>query len=96
MIGRFRKAEKIMSEGRYYLEAKGRLGYYFKVLGDSDEEHSVIISEDKISCTCPEGSFWGVKRYLPCSHILVCFGSMMHVQGPLIMRKWWKDSDGKT
>jgi len=93
IILRFRKAERILLEGRYFLEVRGNKGYYFKVKGDSGEEHDVIISEDKVSCTCPDGSYYGVKKALPCSHLLACLGAMMHVQGPLITRKWWKNAN---
>ena|SRR3990167_5236341 len=91
-LSRFRKAEEILIKGKYFLEAKGESAFFF-IVDDSEDKKSykIIISENKCLCTCEYGSIWGVKKMLPCSHIIACIGAILKVEGPMLRKRWAND-----
>lgn len=91
-VNRFKKAEEILIQGKYFLERKTTDKFYFVVDDSEDNNHySVIIGEHLVSCSCKYGSIWGVKRYLPCCHILAGFGALMRIEGPMLRKNWRKE-----
>ena len=91
---RFRKAKLILINGDYYLKERSEEKLCFIVKGKK-EDYSVIISEDYISCTCEFSSFWNIKKSLYCYHVLACLGAMMKLHGPIILKDWKGEKDGR-
>lgn len=81
---RFYAAAKLLYHNKVIVKSKGVRLWEFEV----DAKYNVQISEAKISCTCEYGSLHGVKKQLPCRHIIACICLLTRVWGPALKERW--------